>query len=172
MSWNYTGRVRPPFAHTPADGQESVWDYPRPPVIRADARRIVVRVGESVIADTVNARRVLETASPPTFYLPRADVRDDVLRWGPAQSRCEWKGAASYCNLLLPGHRVPQAGWRYEKPNSDFSALANYVAFYPGKLECYVNGERVKPQPGEFYGGWVTSEIVGPMKGEPGTGHW
>jgi uncharacterized protein (DUF427 family) len=172
MSWIYTGKIRPPFADAVAEGQESVWDYPRPPVIQPDTRRVIVRVGESVIADTLKARRVLETASPPTFYLPATDVRADWLRWGQPQSFCEWKGAASYCDLHLPARRVRQVGWRYELPSADFSELADYVAFYPAKVECYVDGERVRPQPGLFYGGWVTAEIVGPMKGEPGTGHW
>lgn len=172
MSWTYTGKVRPPFAHAVAPGQESVWDYPRPPVIRADMRRVVVLLGSSVIADTVHALRVLETASPPTFYIPEVDIHGDWLSWGRPQSFCEWKGAASYCDVHLPARRIPEAGWRYERPNSAFGLLAAHVAFYPGKLECFVDGERVRPQPGRFYGGWVTDEIVGPMKGEPGTGHW
>ncbi len=172
MSWSYFGQARPDFAQRVAEGQESVWDYPRPPAIRPDTRRVIVRIGESVVADTTHALRVLETASPPTFYIPLAEVRADLLSWGPPQSYCEWKGAAAYCDLELHGERIIQVGWRYEEPSPRFAAIADCVSFYPGKIECTVAGERVRPQAGQFYGGWVTSEIVGPMKGEPGTGHW
>ena len=172
MTWNYDGRVRPDFADPPAQGQESVWDYPRPPAIVADSRRVVVRKNDTVVADTVRALRVLETASPPTFYLPPEDVRDELLVWRSGRSFCEWKGVASYCDLDTGSERIESVGWRYSQPGKSFSELAGYVAFYPGRVECFVAGERVRPQPGRFYGGWMTDEIAGPVKGEPGTGHW
>ncbi len=167
--WKYTGRERPPFAHVPAAGQESVWDYPRPPRIEADERRVVVRSGELVIADTTAAVRVLETASPPTFYLPPDDVHTDRLVAVSGQSFCEWKGAARYWAIAGSDHPV---GWSYPRPAAAFAALRDYLSFYPGRVACFVGDERVRPQPGGFYGGWLTDEIAGPVKGEPGTGHW
>lgn len=172
MTWKYIGRERPSFADAATAGQESVWDYPRPPLIDEDTRRIVVRYHELMLADTSRALRVLETASPPTFYLPRDDVRMEYFTLGAGRSLCEWKGEASYLDLNAPAGRVSQAGWSYPQPRTDFQALSGYIAFYPGKLECYVDDERVRPQPGGFYGGWLTAEIVGPVKGAPGSGGW
>lgn len=173
LSWKHTGRERPSFAEEPGPGQESVWDYPRPPSVRADSRHVVVRYGDIVVADTTAALRVLETASPPTFYLPEADVATDLLVPNRDHgSYCEWKGAATYFDLLLADGRVPQVAWRYADPSAPFAALVDHFSFYPGKVECYIDGERVRPQPGGFYGGWMTSDIVGPVKGEPGTGGW
>jgi len=172
MPWQYDGRVRPPFAEPAKRGQESVWDYPRPPALVEDARRVVIRLGDTRIADTGAALRVLETASPPTFYLPLEDVVEGLLAWRDGGSVCEWKGVASYCDLVLPERRIADVGWRYPRPPPEFAAIAGCVSFYPGRVECYVAGERVRPQPGGFYGGWLTNEIVGPVKGVPGTGHW
>lgn len=173
FGWKNTGRSRPPFAVTPGPGQESVWDYPRPPALREDARRVVVRAGDLLVADSARAVRVLETASPPTFYLPPEDVRTRLLALDAAHSTyCEWKGAATYYDIDAPGGRIPRAAWRYLEPSPAFAAIAGYFSFYPASVECYVDGERVQPQPGRFYGGWMTSEIVGPVKGEPGTGGW
>lgn len=171
--WRWSGAERPPFAETPADGQESVWDYPRPPRLEEDTRRIVVRLGGTVVADSTRAIRVLETASPPTFYLPAADVRVDLLRPAAGVSHCEWKGAAEYWTVRTPeGDRAERAAWSYPEPFEDVAALRGHLSFYPAKLACFVEGERVRPQAGGFYGGWVTSEIVGPFKGEPGSGAW
>jgi uncharacterized protein (DUF427 family) len=170
--WEYTGQKRPPFAEKPAKGQESVWDYPRPPVLAAEKRRVEVRLGDVVIADTQRAIRLLETASPPTVYIPSDDVRQDVLALHPSSSYCEWKGDAQYWALKRGNGAREMVGWSYPKPLPGFEAIAGYLSFYPSRVECYVDGERVRPQPGEFYGGWVTKEIVGPFKGGPGTNDW
>jgi uncharacterized protein (DUF427 family) len=170
--WRHVGRDRPPFAVEPGPGQESVWDYPRPPRLEPDARHVVVRAGATVLAATTRAVRVLETGSPPTFYLPPDDVRREYLTAAPGTSMCEWKGRASYWTVVTPEGRWEHAGWSYLDPVPAFSAVRGYVSFYPGRVECTVEGEIVRPQPGGFYGGWITREIVGPWKGEPGTGAW
>lgn len=170
--WRHVGDGRPPFARTPGPGQESVWDYPRPPRIAADTREVVVRAGEVEIARTRRALRVLETASPPTFYLPWDDLRHDCLEPGPGSSTCEWKGRASYWNVVVDGRRLVAVAWSYAEPLGPMAALLDHLAFYPGRVACTVDGERVQPQPGKFYGGWITSELVGPFKGEPGTERW
>ena len=167
--WQYTGQSRPPFAEEPGPGQESVWDYPRPPTLVPSDREVVVRSGEVEIARSRNCHRVLETASPPTWYIPVRDVNMDALARVSGSSFCEWKGAAAYWGLASGGDML---GWSYPEPTRAFAPIRDALSFYPGRVECYVDGERVRPQPGQFYGGWVTDDIVGPMKGEPGTGHW
>ena len=168
--WNYRGRVRPDFAEEPAAGQESVWDYPRPPIAEACSRLVEVKDGDTILARTRSSYRLKETASPPTFYLPPGDVRAELLVPVPGSSICEWKGAASYFALARePGDPI---AWAYARPRPRFDRIRNFIAFYPGRIACYVDGERVEPQPGRFYGGWITSDVVGPFKGEPGTGHW
>lgn len=169
--WTYTGKGRPDFAHAPGPGQESVWDYPRPPALVPDARRVRVAHNGTTLADSTRAVRLLETASPPTFYIPPEDVNVSALVAATGQSFCEWKGLASY--LALKAASESQAvGWYYAEPAAPFDVLAGYIAFYPSRVACFVDDERVRPQAGEFYGGWVTSEIVGPFKGDPSTGHW
>jgi uncharacterized protein (DUF427 family) len=170
--WKYRGQVRPPFAEDPREGQESVWDYPRPPRLVADPREVVVRAGDVEVARTRHALRVLETAAPPTFYLPPDDVRTELLEPAAGSSWCEWKGAARYWDLVLPAGRIARVAWSYETPTEPFAALRSHLAFYPALLDCRVAGVRVAPQPGRFYGGWVTPEVVGPFKGEPGTEGW
>lgn len=173
--WHYIGRQRPDFADSPGRGQESVWDYPRPPALRPDSRQVIVRVGHRVVADTRSAVRVLETASPPTFYLPPEDVDLSLLVEGAGDSRCEWKGRAQYWSVRMPEHADPElesVGWSYPQPAAAFKAIAGWLSFYPGRIACTVDGERVQPQPGGFYGGWMTREIAGPVKGTPGTHHW
>jgi uncharacterized protein (DUF427 family) len=171
--WQYNGRERPPTADLPTPGQESVWDYPRPPRCVQDQRHVVVRAGEKVIAGTRRAVRVLETASPPTFYLPPQDIDMALLVPTSGLSICEWKGAASYWAVVLAdGTRLEAVGWSYSHPKPGFAAISDWLSFYPARLCCEVNGERVRPQPGGFYGGWLTNEIAGPVKGEPGTAHW
>jgi uncharacterized protein (DUF427 family) len=172
MPWEHRGQRRPAFAIEPGPGQESVWDYPRPPRPVADPRRVEVRIGQVVLAQSTHAIRVLETASPPTFYLPRADVRMELLRRAAGHSYCEWKGQATYFDVVGVGRVIERVAWSYENPTPAFSAIAGYLSFYPGRIACTVEGERVRPQPGAFYGGWVTDEIVGPYKGEAGTGGW
>lgn len=169
--WEYRGQTRPQFAEEPGPGQESVWDYPRPPAIAPDNRHVRVESRGQVIADTHAAIRILETASPPGFYIPPEDIRSDRLVAIGGSSYCEWKGQASYWALADDARREPIA-WSYAEPRAPFGEIAAYLSFYAGRVECYVDGERVRPQPGGFYGGWLTDDIVGPVKGEPGTGHW
>lgn len=164
--WRFRGEDRPGFAVRPGPDQESVWDYPRPPRIVPDDRRVEVRdAGGRVIASSARAVRVLETASPPTWYLPPGDVALDRLVPSGRASHCEWKGLAEDLDLVDGPASV---AWRYPRTYPEFSAIAGWIAFYPAKLDCRVAGERVRPQPGGYYGGWVTDEIVGPVKGEPG----
>jgi uncharacterized protein (DUF427 family) len=154
-------------------GQESVWDYPRPPSAEVTGRRIVVEVGGVVIADTTRAARVCETSHPPVYYVPRDDVADGVLERAPGGSWCEWKGAATYWDVVVDGHRAPAAGWSYEHPTPGYELLTGAVAFYPGRVErASVDGEVVRSQPGDFYGGWITAEVVGPFKGAPASLGW
>jgi uncharacterized protein (DUF427 family) len=157
----------------PGPGQESVWDYPRPPRVEEVPDRIRVLVGPLVVADSVHARRVLETAGAPVYYLPREDVRMDLLRPSRSSSTCEWKGDASYWTLEAGDRRIQDVAWSYEEPLAGYEAIRDMLAFYAGKVdEAWVGGERATPQPGGFYGGWVTSRIVGPVKGEPGSLGW
>ncbi len=169
--WKYRGQERPPFALTPGDGQESVWDYPRPPRIARDSRLVEIRFGDRLIASSTRAIRILETASPPTFYVPRDDVVIEALAVAAGSSVCEWKGAARFWTLAGHSSAGPVA-WDYPEPTAAYGEIRDHMSFYPAKVECYVDGEGVRPQPGGFYGGWMTDEIVGPVKGEPGTGHW
>jgi uncharacterized protein (DUF427 family) len=170
--WKYDGRARPPFAETPGPGQESVWDYPRPPRLEPDPRLVEVRAGDVVVASTRRALRLLETAGAPTFYLPPDDVRLELLEPAAGSSFCEWKGEARYWSVVAGAQRVERAGWSYPHPYPEYAALRDHLAFFADRLECFVAGEHVRPQPGGFYGGWVTSELVGPIKGEPGSHGW
>jgi uncharacterized protein (DUF427 family) len=169
--WKYNGQTRPPFADNPGPGQESVWDYPRPPIMVADQRRIIVRSGELIIADSTRAQRILETAGPPTFYIPPQHVRQELLQPFSGTSVCEWKGSATYWSLKTPS-QSEAVGWSYPAAQFPYHLISGYFAFYPGRLQCFIDGERVRPQPGYFYGGWITNEIVGPWKGERGTEAW
>ena len=170
--WRWRGDDRPPFAAVAKAGQESVWDYPRPPRLVPDTREVVVRWGNTEVARTSRAIRVLETAHPPSFYLPKQDVAWDLLQAAPGSSLCEWKGPARYWTLIDQERQLPGAAWSYPNPLAGAEALADCVAFYASVLECRVAGARVLPQPGGFYGGWITPELVGPFKGEPGSGGW
>lgn len=154
-------------------GQESVWDYPRPPSALVTPRHVVVEFGGQVLADTRRAIRVCETSHPPTFYVPRADLATDLLERAQGGSWCEWKGEATYWDIVVDGRRATAAGWSYERPTTGYEHLAGAVTFYPGRVDrITVDGEVVRPQPGEFYGGWITDEVVGPFKGAPGTLGW
>jgi uncharacterized protein (DUF427 family) len=172
FGWRWTGSTRPPFAIAPAAGQESVWDYPRPPRVVADARHVVVRAGTLVVADTRGAVRVCETASPPTWYLPAADVRTDLLTPAPGASHCEWKGAARYWSLRTPDGVLSRCAWSYDEPFPAFAALRGRFGFYARLVDCTVDGTPVVPQPGRFYAGWITPDVVGPCKGDPGSEGW
>jgi uncharacterized protein (DUF427 family) len=157
----------------PGPGQESVWDYPRPPRMEPVIERIRVVAGGITIADSARAHRVLETSHPPAYYIPAADVREDLLVPSPSASVCEYKGRASYVTLVLGTRRIPDVAWRYREPDPGFEAIRDAYAFYASRVdEAWVGDERVAPQAGDFYGGWITSRIVGPFKGEPGTRGW
>lgn len=170
--WQHRGQERPAFARKPNPGQESVWDYPRPPRLVSDHRRVVVRAQGKVLADSCSTFRILETASPPTFYLPPGDVNAYSLVFNGTSSGCEWKGTARYYALVESDMESEPVAWVYLHPYPGFESIAGFLSFYPGRIACYVNDERVLAQPGGFYGGWVTSEIVGPYKGLPGTEWW
>lgn len=171
-AWLHCGQIRPDFAVEPRSGQESVWDYPRPPALVADQRLVRVRHRTELIAESKRTIRVLETASPPTFYIPREDVRNQFLVPGRGSSHCEWKGAATYWSLRIGEELLENVAWSYEDPYPEFAAIRGHLSVYPARLRCFVDSVRVLPQPGGFYGGWVTPEIVGPFKGEPGTAGW
>lgn len=157
----------------PAPGQESVWDYPRPPAIERVNRRIVVRFGNRVIADTRRAIKCMETSHPPSYYIPQEDVHLEFLSESNKTSVCEWKGGARYHHARVGEREELDAAWSYPTPRKGFEMIAGCVSFYPGKMdECTVDGEKVRPQPGAFYGGWITDEIVGPFKGGPGSVGW
>ena len=165
---------RPTDPPEPGPGQESVWDYPRPPRLERTDKHLRVLHRGQVIAETDRGWRVLETSHPPTYYFPAEDVAFDYLE--PADgggSFCEWKGRARYYDIVVDGGVAPRAAWTYPDPTDDFAELEGAVAFYASKVdEAWVGDERAEPQPGGFYGGWVTSDIVGPMKGERGTEGW
>lgn len=162
-----------PVRIEPGPGQESVWDYPRPPAVVESSRLVRVEHAGTVIAASRRALRVLETAGAPTWYLPREDVRMDLLRPVPARrSICEWKGEAIYFDVVVGDAATRLAAWSYPSPQRGFEELAGRIAFYAGRVSAFVDDERVTPQPGGFYGGWVTADVVGPFKGEPGTEGW
>lgn len=157
----------------PAPGQESVWDYPRPPRVEDTHKHVRIIFNGVVIADTRRAKRVLETSHPPVYYIPPEDIRMEYLSAGSGGSYCEWKGAARYYTLEVNGKRAENVGWSYPRPTRDFTAIRDYIAFYAGPMDaCLVDEERARPQPGNFYGGWVTDDVVGPFKGEPGSSGW
>lgn len=157
----------------PGPGQESVWDYPRPPACVPTDDRIRVLHQGRIVADSTAAWRVLETSHPPTFYVPRDDVDTSLLVPSRGTSMCEWKGRATYWSLEIDGLLTADMAWSYEAPTQRFAAIAGHLAFYARLLdECWVGDERVEPNPGMFYGGWITSRVVGPFKGAAGTLHW
>ncbi len=157
----------------PAPGQESVWDYPRPPRLEETSKHIQIIFNGVTIADTHRAQRVLETSHPPVYYIPPEDIQQQYLISRPRSTYCEWKGQGAYYSLAVGDRRAEDVAWYYPEPTPAFASIANYVAFYPASMDaCYVDGERVKPQPGSFYGGWITSNIVGPFKGAEGTWGW
>lgn len=170
--WHWVGDERPPFAIAPGPNQESVWDYPRPPRVALDPREVTVKLGAAVVARTRRALRVLETASPPTFYLPIADVDMQQIEPAGGSSHCEWKGEARYFSVRGEHELLSAVAWSYSEPYPEYAALRDHLSFYPSRIECTVDGVRVQPQPGKFYGGWITPDIVGPFKGEPGSGGW
>ncbi len=160
---------------TPGPGQESVWAYPRPPRLEETTRHLVVVLGGVTIADTRRAWRVLETSHPPVYYLPPDDVA--LAHFTPSRSAsgsfCEWKGAASYYDVMAGGKSAPRSAWFYPDPTPPFAPIQNYIALYPSAMDaCFVDGEPATPQPGGFYGGWITLDVVGPFKGVPNSQAW
>jgi uncharacterized protein (DUF427 family) len=171
------GQSRPepePAEGTAANGlpRESVWDYPRPPEIRPEPRLVTVSFGGGEIARSERAVKVCETAGPPVVYLPPDDVDHEALAPARGETFCEWKGSASYYDVIAGEHVTERAAWAYRSPTEPFASIRDWVAFYPAKVECRLGGERVEPQPGDFYGGWVTAEIAGPFKGIPESLGW
>ncbi len=150
-----------------------VWDYPRPPRVEPTDKLLEVTFAGQVVARTQRGVRVVETASPPVYYFPPDDVRMELLRPTGHQTVCEWKGLAEHFDLVVGSDTSKRAAWAYEEPKTGFESIAGWIAFYPGRVdEARVAGELVRPQPGGYYGGWITHEIVGPFKGDPGTGGW
>lgn len=157
----------------PGPGQESVWDYPRPPRLEPVAKRLRVVLNGRTVAETERGWRVLETSHPPVYYLPREDVHWPYLRDTDASSWCEFKGRAVYWDVVVDGVVAPRAAWGYPDPAPGFAAMKDAVAFYAGPMDgCWVGDEKAEPQPGGFYGGWITKDVVGPFKGAPGTWGW
>ena len=157
----------------PGPGQESVWDFPRPPRVEPSTDHVVIRFGGQVVADSREAVRVLETSHPPGYYLPRAAFAERVLDETSGSSMCEFKGMGRYLDVRVGDAVARRAAWYYPEPWPGFEQLCDKVALYPGAMDsCEVNGERVVPQEGGFYGGWITSQVVGPFKGGPGTLGW
>ncbi len=166
--------MRRPVPEPPGPGQESVWDYPRPPTIEPTDRRVEIWFGGRKIVDTTRALRVLETSHPPTYYVPPDDVVDGVLERVPGRSSlCEWKGRAAYFDVVVGDHRARAAAWCYPDPTPGSGMKPGYLAFYAAPMDrCAVDGAPVTPQPGGFYGGWITEHVAGPFKGGPGTFGW
>ncbi len=170
-AWLHRGDRRPDFAEIPGPGQISVWDFPRPPRVEPEKRHVWVRNGDDELARSDRALRVLETASPPTVYVPAEDVALDRLCPMRGESFCEWKGRAEYLGLVSR----PSTGavaWRLPEPLAEFVSLAGMISFYPGRVQCRLGDDEVQPQAGGFYGGWITPDLAGPFKGAPGTQGW
>ena len=154
-------------------GQESVWDYPRPPRVEPSSETVEVRLGGELVARSTATYRVLETSHPPTYYLPRSAFAEGVLLPVDGTTHCEWKGEAAYFDVVAGGRRAARAAWTYPRPVRGFEAILDHLAVMPGAVDaCTVDGEVVRPQEGGFYGGWVTSRVVGPFKGGPGSWGW
>ena len=157
----------------PKAGQESVWDYPRPPRLERTNKHLKIIFNGEIIAETNRAFRVLETSHPPVYYFPPEDVRMEFFRKEINTSFCEWKGRAGYYSIIVGEKEAYEAAWFYPHPTANFKEIENYLAFYPSKMDaCYVDDELVETQEGDFYGGWITSDIVGPFKGGAGTWGW
>jgi uncharacterized protein (DUF427 family) len=171
--WRNFPRQRPRHVETPGPGQESVWDYPRPPRVEPERRIVRIEFAGEVIAESDRALRVLETSSPPTLYVPDADLRSDLLVANDRETLCEWKGLACYWSLVLGDRGSPNAAWGYPDPDPHYAELLGHRAFFPGRVDaCFLGGEPVRAQTGGFYGGWITSDLAGPFKGAPGSEAW
>jgi uncharacterized protein (DUF427 family) len=169
----YPEVMRRPTPDPIRPGQESVWDYPRPPRVEPVRSRIAIELGGERIAMTDRAVRVLETSHPPVYYLPIADFVAGALSPAEGSSFCEYKGRAAYLDVHGGDEIRPAAAWTYPDPNPGFEVLADSVAVYAHQMDrCTVGDEVAVPQPGRFYGGWITSEVVGPFKGGPDSTGW
>ena len=154
-------------------GQESVWDYPRSAIAQPSSRHVRIEHRGQMIADTRSSVRTLETSHPPSWYIPQSDISMSALRPSAHGSFCEWKGQAIYYDLTIDGAVLRNVAWSYPAPTAPFAILRDHLAFYAGPLDgCFVDGEQVVPQPGAFYGGWITSDLAGPFKGVPGSRLW
>lgn len=166
-------RTRPDPDDPRSRPRESVEDYPRPPLLERVPWHIRVELGGETVAETRRALRVCETFGAPVYYIPPEDVRVDLLEEAPGRTFCEWKGVARYWTVGVGGRTAERAAWSYPDPVPAFAPLKDHFAFYAGKMDaCTVDGDPARPQPGDFYGGWVTPEITGPVKGAPGTEGW
>ena len=162
-----------PHPLTPGPGQVSVWSFPRPPALEPVGQTVRIELGGVEIARTDQALQILETSHPPTVYLPPDAFRAGVLVPTSATSGCEWKGRATYFDVVAGAATAEKAAWAYPDPRPSYAALRDHVAVYPGRMDaCWIGDERVTPQPGGFYGGWITSRVVGPFKGGPGSWGW
>jgi len=171
--WRELARSRPARIDTPGPDQESVWDYPRPPRVEPVARAVRVEFAGRVIAESICALRVIETSSPPAYYIPAADVALEYLQKINEPTFCEWKGNAQTWSIEIAQRVAYAAAWSYPHPEHGFESIADHLAFHANRVDaCYVGDQPVIPQPGEYYGGWITPEIVGPFKGEPGSETW
>lgn len=165
--------MRRPSRDPVGPGQESVWDYPRPPALRRCDRPVRVVLGGETICRAPGAWQVLETSHPPTYYLPRSAFVPGALTPAQGSSFCEWKGTAGYLDVHGGDRTAPRAAWTYPHPSAGFELIVDHVAIYPGLMDaCFVGEELVRPQPGGFYGGWITDDVVGPFKGSPGSSGW
>jgi uncharacterized protein (DUF427 family) len=157
----------------PKPGQESVWDYPRPAILEDTDKHLKIICQGIVLAETNRGKRVLETSHPPTYYFPPEDIKLEYLIETPKKNICEWKGRYQYYDVKIGDPLIKYAAWRYFEPTANFVEIQTYYGFVAALMDdCYVNDERVTPQSGDFYGGWITADIVGPFKGEPGTWGW
>ncbi len=158
---------------TPGPGQESVWWFPRPAIAERTSAHLLVQVAGRTVAETRHGYRTLETSHPPSYYFPPEDVDQACLVPSDARSLCEWKGAARYFDVVVDGRRIARAAWSYPDPTPSFHPLRDYLSFYPQLVDaCFLDGEPVVPQDGDFYGGWITSGVAGPFKGARGTEGW
>lgn len=165
--------MRRPIPISPGPGEESVWDYPRPPRLEHVRKPVQIVFGGTLIVDTQACFRVLETSHPPVYYFPAHCIATGVLKPVSGSSMCEWKGRADYFDVETNGEVAPRAAWSYAAPAEAFAPIAGFVAFYAGPMDrCSVGGVIVTPQPGGFYGGWITPDVLGPFKGEPGSQGW
>ena len=156
-----------------APGQESVWSFPRPAIAETNRAHIVIEHAGTIVAETRASVRTLETSHPPSYYIPREDIAPGILRPANGSSLCEWKGAAVYWDVVIGDIVLPRIGWSYPAPTPSFAALRDHIAFYVEPFDrCSVDGETALPQPGGFYGGWITSTVAGPFKGAPGSRSW